>query len=128
MEADCSFTDTSPPFTDNRKGYAYTGFRRPVCWPTFGSQIITMRKRFRDRDWSDPNWQTKLAEFEQTRNRNKVTFGIVLAVIGLIWVVFIKFNIDFNIEDNWPLVLFVIGLLSGLKSNFRNNAWWILWL
>ncbi len=32
----------------------------------------------------------------------------------------------FDLEFSWPIILIAIGVLIGLKNNFRNNAWWIL--
>lgn len=82
--------------------------------------------KFRNRDWSDPKWQDHLKNYEQNSHRNKLIFGVFLALIGAAWILKLVFNIPFNLWENWPVLIIIIGLLIGFKNNFNNPAWWIL--
>jgi predicted membrane protein len=85
-----------------------------------------MRRKFRVRDWNDPNWETNMKEYQERRNRNRAFFGIAVAIIGAVWIFSLAFHFNFDLEDHWPFVLIIIGVLIGIKNNFRNSAWWIL--
>ncbi len=86
------------------------------------------RNQFKNRDWNDPKWQDELKEYQEHRQRNKVFFGIAVAMIGVLWIFKSIFNIPFDWDLQWPYVVIAVGLLIGLKNNFRNSAWWILCL
>ncbi len=71
--------------------------------------------------------EDRISKFRQNRKRNKTVFGILMALVGIGFFlralgVFPYFDLEFL----WPIILIVIGILIGLKNNFRNNAWWIL--
>ena len=86
-----------------------------------------MRKHyFRDRDWSDPKWQERMKEYQQSRQRGRIFFGIAIAIAGALWILGNIFNYNFEWDLHWPFVLMGIGLLVGIKSNFQNPTWWIL--
>lgn len=64
------------------------------------------------------------------RNRDgKIILGLIIVAIGSLSLLH-ALNIIPSIQDTihwgWPLILIAIGLLLGIKNNFRNNAWWIL--
>ena len=86
-----------------------------------------MRNRdFRRGDWNDPEWQEKVKIHHRNREKNKRFFGLALAVIGLAWMVAIVRNIPLDFDKIWPYLMILMGVLIGLKNNFRNSAWWIL--
>ncbi len=87
-----------------------------------------MRRQYRERDWNDPNWEAKMKEHLQRRDKNKSFFGIAIAIIGVLWILSIALKFDFEWDTHWPFVLIIIGVLIGVKNNFRNAAWWILCL
>lgn len=62
----------------------------------------------------------------QHRSGDKVTFGSIVLMIGVL-LMLKKLNIfHFNLHDFWPIILVAVGLLIGIKKRFQNNAWWIL--
>ncbi len=85
-----------------------------------------MRRQYRVRDWNDPNWEAKVKEHMQRRNKNRSFAGIAVAIIGILWMFSIAFKFNFEWDTHWPYVLIIIGILIGIKNNFRNAAWWIL--
>lgn len=57
---------------------------------------------------------------------DKRWFGIILLIIGSI-ILMKKFDLFyFNFHTMWPWILVAVGTMIGVKSRFRNNAWWIL--
>jgi predicted membrane protein len=71
--------------------------------------------------------EERMKRFRHNRKRNKKVFGILMALVGIGFFlralgVFPYFDLEFS----WPIILIAIGVLIGLKNNFRNNAWWIL--
>jgi hypothetical protein len=66
-------------------------------------------------------------QYQENRQKNRVFFGIALALIGIVLMLRTMGVLPyFNFEHSWPVVLMVVGTLIGIKSGFRNNAWWIL--
>jgi predicted membrane protein len=66
-------------------------------------------------------------QYQEQRYRNRVFFGISVAIVGIVLMLttmHVLPCIDF--EVSWPAILIALGVLIGFKSNFRNNAWWIL--
>jgi hypothetical protein len=54
-------------------------------------------------------------------------FGIGIVIVGILLLLRTMGLLSyFTIEEFWPVILIVIGVLLGLKNNFRRNAWWIL--
>jgi Domain of unknown function (DUF5668) len=56
----------------------------------------------------------------------RVAGGIILVGIGAF---LLLRNIGFVLPRwlfSWPVILILIGIYSGFKHNFKNNAWWIL--
>lgn len=56
----------------------------------------------------------------------KALIGIIIIGVG---VLILLRNLDFYIPHflfTWPMILILIGLVSGVKHKFRNNTWWIL--
>jgi predicted membrane protein len=61
------------------------------------------------------------------REKNRVVFGIGLALVGVVLLLRTMGLLPyFDFDLSWPVILIVIGLLLGIKNNFRRNAWWIL--
>jgi predicted membrane protein len=88
-----------------------------------------MRHRFsRYRDWDDPQYKEQMKEWQERRQKNKALFGIAIAILGILWIVKIVMHVYIDPEIHWPFILVIIGILTGIKHNFRNNAWWILLL
>lgn len=62
----------------------------------------------------------------QQRRGDKVTFGLIIVLVGVA-LLLQKFHIRFfNIHDVWPVLLILLGLFVGIKHGFRNNGWWIM--
>lgn len=56
----------------------------------------------------------------------KALIGIIIIGIG---VLILLRNLDFYMPSflfSWPMILILIGLVSGIKHTFRNNTWWIM--
>lgn len=64
----------------------------------------------------------------QQRGGDKKWFGFALLMVGLFILLkrFDFFDLDFH--DAWPWMVIAVGVFIGIKSRFRNNAWWILTL
>jgi predicted membrane protein len=72
-----------------------------------------------------------MAKLNHPNNRRggHVVFGIVIAIIGVFALLHTLSDIpmfDYFLDLGWPVVLIIIGVLLGFRSNFRKNAWWIL--
>lgn len=57
---------------------------------------------------------------------NRVLFGIGVVILGIGLMLKTLGLITFSFHLSWPIILIIIGGLSGLKNGFRNNTWWIL--
>jgi hypothetical protein len=55
-----------------------------------------------------------------------VIVGIGIAAIGALILLRLTGLLPVDFRFTWPVVLVVIGLVVGLKTGFRKNAWWIL--
>ena len=84
--------------------------------------------KFKDGDWSDPNWQEKMKEHIMQRQHNRAFFGIAVAILGILWLLKIILHIPYQWLTEWPFLVIILGVLIGIKSGFRNSAWWILML
>lgn len=65
----------------------------------------------------------------QQRAQGRVIAGAVIAGIGLLLLlrmIGILPDLSFALHFGWPAIVIAIGLLIGVRSNFRNHAWWIL--
>ncbi len=62
----------------------------------------------------------------ERRKKDKMWFGLLIVLIGVVLLVREIVMPHINLEDMWPVILIAIGLFIGVKKNFRNNAWWIL--
>jgi len=66
-------------------------------------------------------------QFREHRQRSRVFFGIALAITGILLMLrTLRILRCFTLEESWPAILIILGVLIGIKNNFRNNAWWIL--
>ncbi len=76
---------------------------------------------------TDPDSGDRLKRFREHRQKNRVFFGILLALVGT---GFLLRELDilpyYSLLVSWPFILIIIGVLIGIKNNFRRNAWWIL--
>lgn len=84
------------------------------------------------RKWEDnwgQKWKEKWEEKKRRQNPNShLWLGAILIVVGIAAIAKSAF---FDLPYwlfTWPMILILIGLFSGIKHNFRNNAWWILML
>ncbi len=72
-------------------------------------------------------YRRDFAQFEEHRRKNRVFFGITVAVVGLLLLLRAMDVLPyFSFEFSWPILLVVIGLMTGFKNNFRGNGWWIV--
>ncbi|RTL58920.1 MAG: hypothetical protein EKK37_11420 [Sphingobacteriales bacterium] len=84
------------------------------------------------RKWEE-NWGQKWKERWEERKRRQnpnshLWLGAILIVVGIAAIAKSAF---FDLPYwlfTWPMILILIGLFSGIKHNFSNNAWWILML
>ena len=66
-------------------------------------------------------------QYRENRHKNRIFFGIAIAVAGLILMLTTMRVLPcIDLENSWPAILIILGLLIGIKNSFRNNAWWIL--
>ena len=74
-------------------------------------------------------WKERWERRRMNENPNsRLWLGAILIIIGV--AALLKstlLDLPFWLFT-WPMILILIGLYSGIKHNFRNNAWWILWL
>ena len=73
--------------------------------------------------------QVDLKQWQERRQKNKVFFGIALAVVGFIMLLKSMGVIPYymlRFHTSWPIILIAVGAFLGIKNNFRRNAWWIL--
>ena len=65
----------------------------------------------------------------QEQARKRAIFGIAIAGTGLV-ILLRMLNVlppfEWSLRLGWPMILIGVGLAIGLKSGFRNHAWWIL--
>jgi hypothetical protein len=76
-----------------------------------------IKNRFRQRNFQ---------YYQQKRQRSRVFFGITVAILGVLFLLRTFGYFPFDWEDSWEVVLIIVGTLIGIKSGFRNHAWWIL--
>ena len=77
----------------------------------------------RDRNYNRVDFN----QWQAHRQKNRVFFGIAVAIIGILLMLKTMGLLPcIELEFSWPWILIVIGILIGIKNNFRNNAWWIL--
>ena len=73
------------------------------------------------------NWKEEWKKRRMQQNPNsRIWAGFFLILIGAAALAKIYF---FNLPYwlfTWPMILIIVGVYSGIKHNFRNNAWWIL--
>lgn len=69
-----------------------------------------------------------MKEHMERRQKGRAFFGIAVAILGILWVAKLALHIPFDWITEWPFLLIIIGVLIGIKNNFRNSAWWILCL
>jgi hypothetical protein len=77
-------------------------------------------------------WQNKDSwkeDWQRRRKNGKTVWGFALIAVGL-FIMLRMFGLvpHFSFHFGWPIILVIIGLIIGARSNFRNNAWWILLL
>jgi len=66
-------------------------------------------------------------KYRENRQKNRVFFGMGIVIVGILLFLHEMGILPyFNIEDSWPAILIIIGVLIGLRTGFRRNAWWIL--
>jgi hypothetical protein len=78
----------------------------------------------RNRDFYSGDYDKHL----EHRKKNRIFFGVGVALVGAVLFLKALGLLNFDLEFSWPVILIVVGLFAGLKSGFRNHAWWILML
>lgn len=76
----------------------------------------------RNRDY----YRRDMKQYQEHRQKNRVLFGITLAIVGAVLMLRTMGLFHFSLEFSWPWILIIIGALSGIKHRFQNNGWWIL--
>jgi hypothetical protein len=66
-------------------------------------------------------------ERTEKRRRNRVFAGIILLVAGTTYLLN-QLNLFFvpNWLFSWPMALILIGIITGVKHNFRNPGWFYM--
>lgn len=62
----------------------------------------------------------------KSKNHSNTILGLILIVVG---VAYVLKTMNFPFPEwifTWPTLIIVVGIYSGLKHNFRNNAWIVL--
>ena len=61
------------------------------------------------------------------RNEGRAILGVILAAAGVLLLLH-TFHIlpVYSFHLGWPVIVIIIGVILGIKNNFRKNAWWIL--
>lgn len=81
------------------------------------------------RDRHRPDWDIRRERMRMRRHHHggdKRWFGVILLIIGTI-IMLRKFDLlYFDFHTMWPWIVIAVGTMIGVKSRFRNNAWWIL--
>lgn len=77
-----------------------------------------------------PEYNYNHRRMRPDRGRNKPVFGILLAIAGL-FLLLEMFEVLPDIRYalrsfGWPLILIVIGIIIGIKHQFRNLGSWVL--
>lgn len=62
------------------------------------------------------------------RRGDKVLFGLIVALVGVLFLFRTLGYFPFSVSLTWPVVLIIIGLIIAVKSRFHSHAWWILTL
>lgn len=69
-------------------------------------------------------------QYRRFRNRNhrgdKMIFGLVIAIVGLVFLFRTLHIFPFAFSLTWPVILIVIGAILAIKNRFSGHAWWIL--
>jgi len=74
-------------------------------------------------DFNDPNFEA----FHRRRQSSRVFFGIVLVIVGVLLLLRMAHLVYWlNIDLTWPVIMIAVGVILGIKCQFRRNAWWIL--
>lgn len=81
-----------------------------------------------EENWGQ-KWKEKWEEKRRRQNPNShLWLGAILIVVGIAALAKAAFlDLPYWLFT-WPMILILIGIFSGIKHNFRNNAWWILML
>ncbi|MBS1644935.1 MAG: hypothetical protein JST36_07855 [Bacteroidetes bacterium] len=73
------------------------------------------------------DYQDFRREIGRRKERGRIMFGIIAAVVGVLLLLHNLFpGLGIFIHFSWPIVLIIVGIFVGIRSNFRSNAWWIL--
>ena len=77
----------------------------------------------RDRNY----YRKQYKPYREHNPRNRVFFGILIALIGTgLLLKTMGILTYFDLNETWPVVLIIIGVMLGYKNRGRRNAWWIL--
>jgi Domain of unknown function (DUF5668)/Cell wall-active antibiotics response 4TMS YvqF len=64
--------------------------------------------------------------FQHKKRGDKAVVGIAIALVGVLLLLKKLHLFYFDFSLTWPIVLIVIGILTGIKHRFRNPGAWIL--
>lgn len=66
-------------------------------------------------------------EIQTRRNSSKVTFGIIVIIFGVLFLLKKLYLLPaIHIREVWPVILIIIGFVIGLRNRFKNPGSWIL--
>jgi hypothetical protein len=81
-------------------------------------------KRYKD---SGEYSEERMNKFREHRQKNRMLFGLAIALVGTGLLLRTMGLLPyFSLQFSWPYIVILVGIVSGIKHNFRNNAWWIL--
>lgn len=68
-------------------------------------------------------------QYRRQHNRgDKAVFGLIVALIGLLFLFRTLGFFPFSLSLTWPIILIAIGAIIAIKKRFQGHAWWILML
>ncbi len=83
--------------------------------------------RYFGEDKYSRNFEDYESNYFEKRKNFRIFTGVIIVVIGLVLLLkTLGIFSFFHIYSMWPVFMILVGLLIGIKHNFRNNAWWVL--
>jgi predicted membrane protein len=67
-----------------------------------------------------------LNQRKQRSASERIIFGTIVIIVGVL-LILRNTGIEFpSFLFSWPMILIVIGIVTGVKDKFKSNSWWIL--
>jgi predicted membrane protein len=86
----------------------------------------TQNQNTSDNPYANINWDERFKEHQVRHRRGKIIGGIILFIVGAAFLAREMGVIFPTWLFTWQMLLIVLGVFIGVKSAFRNFAWFIL--